>query len=94
MIWSVVPILTSVALLATGTKVNPEYCNVVPLRCFMSYVGYGVGGLLIFAPFIAAITGIWFLFSKKRQRLPLVAGWTLLVLVILIQVISGQASFS
>lgn len=94
-LWTVAPLLGTVALLGlANSSVSSEYCNYLPFRCAVSIFASGVGGMLVIAPIVAVIAGIWFLFSKQRHRLPLVVGWSFLVLAIIFLVISGQASIS
>jgi len=94
-LWTGLLLIAATALnwLASGGGTS-EYCSYLPVRCVMGIVASGVGGLFGLSPIVAAIAGIWFLFSKKRHRLPLVIAWSFLLLTILILFVSGQASIS
>ena len=95
-IWTTTPLVIAVLLneTASGSAIGSEYCRYLPVRCVINIFAGGIGGLLVISPAVAAVAGIWFLFSKKRHRLPLVIGWSFLVLEILVLFISGQASIS
>lgn len=84
-IWSVAPLAATIGLLGLANSAAGSLVGII---------ASGIGGALIVAPAVAVIAGIWYLFSKKRHRLPLVIGWSFLVLSILVLVVSGQASLS
>ncbi len=91
--WIVAPLLITIVLLGlVSNSVGAEYCSYLPVRCALVFLGSSVGGMLIFTPFVAAISGTWYLFSKKRHRLPLVIAWCFLILALFVLTVSGQIS--
>ena len=93
--WTVAPLIATVAFFGlANSNVSSEFCGYLPFRCALGVFASGIGGTLVIAPAVAVIAGIWFLFSKKRYRLPLVIAWSFFVLAILVLVVSGQVSIS